>query len=241
MDQLVEIEMVHDPADLYALEAGVLAGLGHMGEKSASNLVREIEQSRNATLARFIHALGIAAVGEEGAKLLAGHFGSLDALMSADWDAITLQKKAVQKDNASRKKSGKEPQPLPLEGVGPEVMDAVSQFFAEPHNRDVIARLTGNPGRIRFAARERAAASRGGPVVGKIFVLTGTLPHLPREEAKARIEAQGGKVTGSVSKSTDYVVVGTEPGSKHRQALELGIATLDEDGFLQLLDEKLER
>ena len=241
VDQLVEMEVVRDPADLYALEVGMLAGLGHMGEKSASNLVREIEQSRNATLARFIHALGIPAVGEEGAKLLAGHFGNLDALMSVDWDAIALQKKMVQKDNASRKKRGEEPLRLPLEGVGPEVMDAVSQFFAEPHNRDVIARLTRNPGRIRFAARERAAAAKGGPVAGRIFVLTGMLPHLPREEAKARIEAQGGKVTGSVSKSTDYVVVGAEPGSKHRQALELGIATLDEDGLLKLLDEKLER
>ncbi len=241
VDQFVEKEMVRDPADLYALEAGTLAGLDRMGEKSARNLVQEIERSRNVTLERFIHALGIPAVGEEGAKLLAGHFRSLDALMSADWDALTLQKKAVQKDNASRKKRGEEPLPLPLEGVGPEVMDAVSQFFAEPHNRDVIARLTGNPGRIRFAARECAPAARGGAVAGRIFVLTGTLPHLPREEAKARIEAQGGKVTGSVSKSTDYVVVGAEPGAKHRQALDLGIATLDEDGLLQLLDEKHER
>jgi len=241
VDQFVEKEMVRDPADLYALAVETLAGLDRMGEKSANNLVQEIERSRNVTLARFIHALGIPAVGEEGAKLLAGHFGSLDDLISADWDAITQQKKAVQKDNASRKKRGEEPLPLPLEGVGPEVMEAVSQFFAEPHNRDVITRLTGNPGRIRFAARERAAASGGSPVAGKIFVLTGTLPHLPREVAKARIEAQGGKVTGSVSKSTDYLVVGAEPGAKHRQALELGIATLDEDGLLQLLEKRLER
>ena len=240
VDQVVEKEMVRDPADLYALEAGTLAGLDRMGEKSASNLVREIERSRDVTLARFIHALGIPAVGEEGAKLLAGHFGSLEGVMSADWDAITEQKKAVQKDNASRKKRGEEPLPLPLEGVGPEVMDAVSKFFAEPHNRDVIARLTGKPGHIRFAARERMAARGGGAVSGKTFVLTGTLPHLAREEAKARIEAGGGKVIGSVSGKTDYVVVGAEPGSKHRQALELGIATLDETGLLQLLGESLE-
>jgi len=240
VDQVVEKEMVRDPADLYALEAGTLAGLDRMGEKSASNLVREIERSRDVTLARFIHALGIPAVGVEGAKLLAGHFGSLEGVMSADWDAITEQKKAVQKDNASRKKRGEEPLPLPLEGVGPEVMDAVSKFFAEPHNRDVIARLTGKPGHIRFAARERMAARGGGAVSGKSFVLTGTLPHLAREEAKARIEAGGGKVIGSVSGKTDYVVVGAEPGSKHRQALELGIATLDETGLLQLLGESLE-
>ena len=240
VDQVVEKEMVRDPADLYALEAGTLAGLDRMGEKSASNLVREIERSRDVTLARFIHALGIPAVGEEGAKLLAGHFGSLEGVMSADWEAITEQKKAVQKDNASRKKRGEEPLPLPLEGVGPEVMDAVSRFFAEPHNRDVIARLTGNPGHIRFAARERMTARGGGAVSGKTFVLTGTLPHLAREEAKAKIEASGGKVIGSVSGKTDYVVVGAEPGSKHRQALELGIATLDETGLLQLLGESLE-
>ena len=240
VDQVVEKEMVRDPADLYALEAGTLAGLDRMGEKSASNLVREIERSRDVTLARFIHALGIPAVGEEGAKLLAGHFGRLEGVMSADWEAITEQKKAVQKDNASRKKRGEEPLPLPLEGVGPEVMDAVSRFFAEPHNRDVIARLTGNPGHIRFAARERMTARGGGAVSGKTFVLTGTLPHLAREEAKAKIEAGGGKVIGSVSGKTDYVVVGAEPGSKHRQALELGIATLDETGLLQLLGESLE-
>ena len=240
VDQLVGKDLVRDPADLYALEAGTLAGLDRMGEKSASNLVREIERSRDVTLARFIHALGIPAVGEEGAKLLAGHFGSLEGVMSADWDAITEQKKVVQKVNASRKKRGEEPLPLPLEGVGPEVMDAVSKFFAEPHNRDVIARLTGKPGHIRFAARERMAARGGGAVSGKTFVLTGTLPHLAREEAKARIEAGGGKVIGSVSGKTDYVVVGAEPGSKHRQALELGIATLDETGLLQLLGESLE-
>jgi DNA ligase (NAD+) len=239
VDQVVEKEMVRDPADLYALEAGTLAGLDRMGEKSASNLVREIERSRDVTLARFIHALGIPAVGEEGAKLLAGHFGGLDELISADWSAITQQKKTIQKDNAARKKRGEEALPLPLEGVGPEVMEAVSQFFAEPHNRNVIARLTGTPGSIRFATAERAAAA-GAAVAGKIFVLTGKLPRLAREDVKARIEARGGKVTGSVSKNTDYVVVGAEPGSKHRQALELGIATLDEAGLLQLLGESLE-
>jgi DNA ligase (NAD+) len=131
--------------------------------------------------------------------------------------------------------------PLPLEGIGPEVMDAVSKFFDEPHNRDVIARLTGRPGRVRFAAGEHVDARGDGAVAGKIFVLTGTLPHLPRDEAKARIEAHGGKVTGSVSRNTDYVVVGAEPGSKHRQALGLGIKVLDEEGLLQLLDEKLGR
>jgi len=240
VDQVVEKEMVRDPADLYALEAGTLAGLDRMGEKSACNLVEEIGRTRDATLARFIHALGIPAVGEEGAKLLAGHFGSLEGVMSADWDAITEQKKVVQKVNASRKKRGEEPLPLPLEGAGPEVMDAVSKFFAESHNRDVIARLTGKPGHIRFAARERMTARGGGAVSGKTFVLTGTLPHLAREEAKARIEAGGGRITGSVSGKTDYVVVGAEPGSKHRQALELGIATLDEAGLLQLLGESLE-
>lgn len=237
VDQFVVKNLVRDPADLYALEAGALAGLDRMGEKSAAKLVQEIERSRDVTLARFIHALGIPAVGEEGARLLAGHFGNLNDLMAADWDAITQRKKAAQKDNASRKKRGQESLPLPLEGIGPEVMDAVLQFFAEPHNRDVIARLTGAPGRIRFAAQGRMAAANG-VIAGKVFVLTGTLPHLTREEAKAKIEARGGKVAGNVSKNTDYVVVGADAGSKHRQALDLGIAILDEDGLLQLLDEQ---
>jgi DNA ligase (NAD+) len=238
VDQLVERRMVSDPADLYALDIAALAGLERMGDRSAGNLVEEIARSREVTLARFTYALGIPTVGEEAARVLAGHFGSLEALMSADWDAIAGEKKAVQKDNAERKKRGDTPLPLPLEGIGPEVMESVSKFFAEPHNRDVIGRLTGKPGHIAFVPTRRAAAPGSSRIAGKTFVLTGTLPHLTREEAKERIEARGGKVAGSVSKKTHYVVAGAEPGSKLEKARELGVAVLDEDGLVKLLERK---
>ena len=238
VDQLVERQMVNDPADIYALDAGALAGLERMGDKSAANVIEEIDRSREVGLARFVYALGVPAVGEEAARVLAGHFGDLHALMAADWDAIAQDKKTVQKENAARKKRGDAPLPVPLEGIGPEVMDSISKFFAEPHNRDVIRRLTGRPGRITFAAAKRPIAAGRGRVAGKLFVLTGTLPHLAREEAKERIETRGGKVSGSVSKKTDYVVVGSDPGSKHDKARELGIAVLDERGLLKLLKEK---
>jgi DNA ligase (NAD+) len=238
VDQLVERQMVNDPADIYALDAAALAGLERMGDKSAANVIEEIDRSREVGLARFVYALGVPAVGEEAARVLAGHFGDLHALMAADWDAIAQDKKTVQKENAARKKRGDAPLPVPLEGIGPEVMDSISKFFGEPHNRDVIRRLTGRPGRIAFTAAKRPIAAGRGRVAGKIFVLTGTLPHLAREEAKERIVARGGTVSGSVSKKTDYVVVGSDPGSKHDKARELGIAVLDEEGLLKLLKEK---
>jgi DNA ligase (NAD+) len=238
VDQLVERQIVNDPADIYSLDAAALAGLERMGDKSAANVIEEIDRSREVGLARFVYALGVPAVGEEAARVLAGHFGDLHALMAADWDAIAQDKKTVQKENAARKKRGDAPLPVPLEGIGPEVMDSISKFFGEPHNRDVIRRLTGRPGRITFTAAKRPIAAGHGRVAGKIFVLTGTLPHLAREEAKERIEARGGKVSGSVSKKTDYVVVGSDPGSKHFKARELGIAVLDEEGLLKLLKEK---
>ena len=209
-----------------------------MGDKSAANVIEEIDRSREVGLARFVYALGVPAVGEEAARVLAGHFGDLHALMAADWDAIAQDKKTVQKENAARKKRGDGPLPVPLEGIGPEVMDSISKFFGEPHNRDVIRQLTGRPGRITFTAAKRPIATGRGRVAGKIFVLTGTLPHLAREEAKERIETRGGKVSGSVSKKTDYVVAGAEPGSKLEKARELGIAVLDEDGLVKLLERK---
>jgi DNA ligase (NAD+) len=238
VDQLVERQMVSDPADLYALQAAALAELDRMGEKSADNLIAQIERSREVALARFIYALGIPAVGEEAARVLAEHFGDLEDLMAADWDQITRHKKVVQKENSARKKRGEAALPVPLEGIGPEVMESVSKFFAEAHNLDVIGRLSGRPGHIKFVAERRPAAPPGGRVSGKTFVLTGTLPHLTREEAKERIEARGGKVSGSVSKKTHYVVAGAEPGSKLEKARELGIEVLDERGLVKLLEDK---
>ncbi|HRP23556.1 NAD-dependent DNA ligase LigA [Thauera sp.] len=209
VDQLVDAAIVKTPVDLYRLGVLALANLERMGEKSAQNLLAAIEKSRSTTLARFIFALGIRNVGEATARDLARHFGSLDALMAADEMAL---------------------QQVP--DVGPIVARSIAEFLAEPHNREVIEQL-------------RAAGvhwEEGGPALapaglfaGKTFVLTGTLPNLSRDEAKALIEAQGGKVAGSVSKKTSYVVAGEEAGSKLAKAEELGVPIIDEAGLQALL------
>ena len=207
VDQLVDRGMVHTPADLYRLDLAALAGLARMAEKSAANLLAAVEASRGRELHRFIHALGIRNVGEQTAKDLARHFGGLDALMAAD-----------------------EPALLQVPDVGPVVAESILAFFAEPHNRSVIERL-----REAGVWRDGEARPLVGPLTGKTFVLTGTLPNLTRDQARERIEALGGKVAGSVSKKTDFVVAGADPGSKFTKAQELGITVLDEDGLLKLL------
>jgi DNA ligase (NAD+) len=208
VDQLVDSELVESAADLYRLDAATLAALERMGGKSAQNIVDAIEHSKQTTLARLIHALGIRNVGEATAKDLARHFGSLEALMAADIDAL---------------------QRVP--DVGPVVAESIAGFFAEPHNRDVIARLLDAGVKGKAEARPAEAAV----VAGLTFVLTGTLPRLTREEATALIEAQGGKVSGSVSKKTDYVVAGEDAGTKLEKARALGVKVIDEDGLRQLL------
>jgi DNA ligase (NAD+) len=215
VDQLVEAGHVRTPADLYRLSVELLAQLERMGEKSARNLVAAIEHSKQTTLARFVYALGIRNVGETTAKDLAQHFGNLDALAHAD--IAMLQQ---------------------ISDVGPVVAQSVVQFFAEAHNRDVIREMRhlGVTWPER-PAREAAVQAPRGKLAGKVFVLTGTLPKLTREDAQARIEAAGGKVSGSVSRKTDFVVVGTDPGSKYTKAVELGIRILDEEALLQLLNE----
>jgi DNA ligase (NAD+) len=212
VDQLVDLDLVRTPADLYALDAQRLAALDRMAEKSAANITAAIGKSKNTTLARLIYSLGIRNVGESTARDLAAHFGSLDALMQAGID--DLQQVA---------------------DVGPVVAESVAQFFAEPHNREVISGLVA-AGVLYEKAAPRPVAN--GAAAGKIFVLTGTLPGLTRDDAKARIEAAGGRVTGSVSKKTDFVVAGAEAGSKLEKALELGVNVLDEHGLLALLDKK---
>ena len=231
-EQLVELEMVASPADLYGLQVDQLAALERMGEKSARNLLASIERSRDTTLGRFVFALGIPGVGEEVAKILARHFGSLPALLEADWDGITAEKEAVRKDNAKRKRRGEPLAPVPLEGIGPEIMESVRQFLHEPHNRDVIRRLTDARAGVRLRPELRTAATRA----AKTFVLTGTLPGMTRDEAKSLIESRGHKVAGSVSKNTDFVVAGAEAGSKLERARELGIMVLDEQGLKDTLD-----
>ena len=212
VDQLVDEGLVETPADLFRLRLEDLAGLERMAEKSARNLVDALAASRrDATLARFIFALGIRHVGEATARELAEHFGSLDALLAASPEEI-----------------------MEVPDVGPVVAESVARFFAEAHNREVIERLRPYYGE-RWSAPKRRRAGAGGALAGRTLVLTGTLSSMSREEAKARIEALGGKVSGSVSRKTDFVVAGADPGSKYDKARELGVAILDEDAFAGLL------
>ncbi len=209
VDQLVDRGLVSTPADVYALDLPTLAGLERMAEKSAANLLQAIEASRATTLARFIFALGIRNVGEATAKDLARHFGSLDRLIAADEAELTA-----------------------VRDVGPVVAASIAQFFAEPHNLQVVAKLRAAGVHWPETSGTGAAA---GALAGKTLVLTGTLPTLTRDAAKERIEAAGGKVAGSVSKKTDYVVAGEEAGSKLAKAQELGVPILDEAGLMALL------
>ncbi len=209
VDQLVDRNLVRTPADVYALDLATLAGLERMAEKSAANLLAAIEASKATTLARFVFALGIRNVGEATAKDLARHFGSLDALIGASDEALRA-----------------------VRDVGPIVAQSIVQFFAEPHNLDVVRALRAAGVHWPESAGVQPSA---GILSGKTLVLTGTLPTLTRDQAKERIEAAGGKVAGSVSKKTDYVVAGEEAGSKLAKAQELGVAILDEDGLLALL------
>ena len=211
IDQLVDNGLLESAADLYELSVDTLAGLERMGEKSAANVVAAVAASKDTTLERFIYALGIRNVGEQTAKDLAAYFGDLAPLMEADEEML---------------------QNVP--DVGPVVAASVFRFFREPHNREVIERLVAAG--VRWQKRA-PSASGGGTLSGKTFVLTGTLPDMTRDEAKARIESCGGKVTGSVSKKTDYVVAGDEPGSKLDKAQKLGVAVIDEPALLKLLDE----
>jgi len=237
VDQLVDLEIVRTPADLYRLGAVALAELERMGEKSAQNIVAAVEKSKSPPLARFIFALGIPGVGEEVAKILAKHFGRLDRLLEADWGDIAEKKKRIQKENAARKRRGEAPLPLVLEGIGPELMDSLKKFLSQGHNREVIAQLTAGPHGVQVRAEKSLPAGAGRSFSGKTFVLTGTLPSMTREEAKELIESNGGKVAGSVSKQTDYVVAGDEAGSKFEKARELGIAVVDEAGLRKMSEE----
>lgn len=235
IEQLVERDLVRSPADLYRLDAETLAGLERMAEKSAQNVLAGIQRSRRMDLARFVFALGIPGVGEEVAKILARHFGSLRALLDADWQALAAQKEAVRKDNAKRKRKGEAPLEVPLEGVGPEIMESIDKFVHERHNREVIGALA-DP--ARGVTVTDAAAPKAARADSMTFVLTGTLPGMTRDQARALIESCGHRVSGSVSKKTDYVVAGEEAGSKLEQARALGVKVLDETGLHQLLGKR---
>ena len=206
IDQLVAKKLVADSADLYGLEEEALASLERMGAKSAQNLVRELARSRDTTLDRFVTALGIRHVGEATAKVLGEHFGSLDAIMAADEEALTE-----------------------VRDVGPEVAKSIAGFFADDANRRVIEKLRAAGFRLKAEARAEGA------LTGLSFVLTGSLETMSRSEAQKSITALGGRVAGSVSGKTDYVVAGADPGSKADKARELGVRILDEDELREML------
>jgi DNA ligase (NAD+) len=209
VEQLVDANLVRTPADLYRLGLLAVIELERMGEKSAVNLLAAIEHSKQTTLARFIFALGIRNVGETTAKDLAQHYGSLDKLLAAD-EADLLQ----------------------VRDVGPVVAHSIRDFLQEMHNREVIEQLRACG--VAWQEHEMRVAT-GLPLSGKTFVLTGTLSSLSRDAAKEKLEALGAKVSGSVSKKTDYVLAGTEAGSKLDKARELGVTILDEAQFMALL------
>ncbi len=210
VDQLVEGGLVKRVSDVFALGQGDFEGLERMGEKSAANLVRALARARETTLARFLIALGIRHVGGGVAELLAEHVGG-------DLDALTKSTREELEE---------------VEGVGPTIAESVVRFFQDPRNRAEVKRFRELG--VRWPRQARRARAEG-PLTGKSFVLTGGLESLTREGAKRRIEAAGGRVTGSVSKKTDYVVAGEDPGSKLRRAEELGVEILDEAKFLRLL------
>ena len=211
VDQLVDTGLVGSLPDLYAMTKETLEGLDRMGAKSAANLVVSIERSKKTTLARFLYGLGIRHVGETSAKDLARHFGGIERLRRADL-----------------------PKLLEVPDVGPIVAESIRAFFAEAHNQQVIDALLAAG--FEWPESEGVAEAAPLPFEGKTFVLTGTLPTLTRDDAKERIESLGGKVAGSVSKKTDWVVAGADAGSKLAKATELGVAVLDEAGLLALLD-----
>jgi DNA ligase (NAD+) len=207
VNQLADHRLVKDIADIYLLTEEKLLSLERIGKKSADNLLREIGASKKLPLERVILGLGIRFVGERTAELLAEHFGSMDALMNASFDELQQ-----------------------VTEVGPRVAEAITEFFSEPRNRELVERLRKSG--LNFVGEKK---KRGTKLAGKIFVLTGTLPNLSRDEAKKMIEDQGGKVSGSVSKKTDYVVAGSDAGSKLDKARELKVAVIDEDGLREVL------
>lgn len=211
IERLVDTGVITTAADLYKLGVASLIELERMAQKSAQNVLRSLETSKSTTLARFIFALGIRHVGEATAKALAAHFGKLDALLQASEQEL-----------------------LDVPDVGPVVAAAIREYFDDPLNQELIAQLRASG--VHWEESD-GAARLPKPLQGKTFVLTGTLPTLARDEAAGLIEEAGGKVAGSVSRKTSYVVAGSEAGSKLAKAEELGIPVLDEDGLMALLKE----
>jgi DNA ligase (NAD+) len=225
--QLIAGGLISDYADVYTLKPDTLAGLTstsersdgktierRFGEKNATKVVDQIERSRTNELWRLIYGLGVRHVGERGAQVLADAFGSMDALSTA----------SIEQLQGTRE-------------IGPVLAESVRSWFDEPRNRQLIDRLRAAGVRMEVPADERAARGQEGPLTGKTYVLTGTLESMSRDQATSAIERLGGKVAGSVSKKTTAVIVGADAGSKAEKARELGVTTLDEAGFIALIDD----
>lgn len=210
VDQLVETGIVKTPADLYRLSLENLSALDRMAEKSAGNILEALEKSKKTSLARFLFALGIREVGEATALSLSAYFTDLDELMAADEEAL-----------------------MAVQDVGIVVASHVRTFFQQRHNKEIIDALLAQG--IRWPVEPRTASDDRLPLAGKIFVLTGTLDKLTRDQAKSRLRELGAKVAGSVSRKTDFVVAGEKPGSKYEKALNMGISVIDEAALLQLI------
>jgi DNA ligase (NAD+) len=208
VDQLVEKKLLTSYADLFKLDADTLAGLERMGAKSAANLIQAIENGKRISFARFIYALGIRQVGEHVAVLLAAHFESLEALLGCSEDDL-----------------------IAIEGIGPVVAGSIASFFNREENLIIVDRILHSGVQIVFESQKMT-----GLLEGKVFVLTGTLERMTRRQAKEMIVAAGGKVSGSVSKNTDYVVAGESAGSKLAKARELGIDIIDEVAFREMVE-----
>jgi len=208
IDQLVDREMVRDFADLYELDVEQLAGLERMAEKSATNLVEAIQASKGRGLSRVLNGLGIRMVGERAAQLLAARFGSMERLEKASADDINE-----------------------IPGIGPKIAESVARFFHDERNRKIIRRLR----EVGLDLSEKGVSDKPGPLTGKTLVLTGGLRRVTRDEAKDAILRLGGRVAGTVSRKTDYVIVGEDPGSKADDAKRLGVTVLDEAQFLSLI------
>jgi len=213
IEQLVAIGRIKTPADIFNLDRDELIEMERMGEKSADNLLKSIEKSKETTLSRFLYGLGIREVGEATASALASFYGKLEAIMGAQEEEL---------------------QNVP--DVGPIVASRIRAFFNESHNAEVIQRLRDSG--VHWKDSKPATTTTVGALAGKTFVLTGTLSGMTRDEAKDRIQALGGKVTGSVSKKTDFVVYGDNPGSKFTKAQKLAVDTIDQDGLEKLLTDQ---
>ncbi len=210
IEQLVDEGIVHHLSDLYELDLSTLASLPRMGNKSAQNLLEALEHSKATTFNRFIYALGIREIGEAGARVLADHFSDVEAIQAATVDEL-----------------------MTLNDIGPVAASYVVHFFAQQHNLDVIHRLIELG--VHWPKAEKKTINKEHPLFGKTVVLTGTLNTMGREEAKAKLLALGAKVSGSVSKKTDYVIAGSEAGSKLTKATELGVPILEEEQLLEML------